>query len=201
VSKIRGARYVLCAIGAAAACRGGGEIDPARCAEVDGSVPADVRVDRLAGDHLLVMVSTSGEREGRRAAGALELVPHDSASRYVVRPGVAVDSSATIPLFGATDISIEDVGAVRLGDLGSLDPRSPGVAVLEQRRPGAGSPLDLVVRLGSLANRRDIQRFDGGYTALTVRWLEDDAFGGSWESGVSGPVAGGYFCVYRKVSE
>jgi hypothetical protein len=54
-----------------------------------------------------------------------------------------------------------------------------------------------MLRLGSVANRRDVVRFDGGYTALRVRELNADGFAGSWESGTRTPSARGYFCATR----
>jgi hypothetical protein len=53
------------------------------------------------------------------------------------------------------------------------------------------------LRLGSLANQLDLVRFDGGYTALHVRWVAPGGFGGDWSSGVRGPEAEGYFCAAR----
>ncbi len=69
----------------------------------------------------------------------------------------------------------------------------PGVIVIER----VGEPKRILLRLGSEANRRDLQRFDGGYTVLDVRTLSDNAFGGSWRSGVTRNQAEGYFCAVR----
>ena len=50
--------------------------------------------------------------------------------------------------------------------------------------------------MGSQVNRRDEVRFDGGYTALRVGWIDDEgAFGGSWASGVRTVEAEGHFCA------
>ena len=55
----------------------------------------------------------------------------------------------------------------------------------------------LLLRLGSLANRRDVVRFDGGYAVLRVKELNAEGFTGSWESGAPMPTASGHFCATR----
>ena len=106
-------------------------------------------------------------------------------------PGVIV------PLYGTTTVALDRVGAVKLGDLESADPMKPGVMVMEHRAEQNSLP-DIVLRFGSFANQRDITRFDGGFTALRVKWIQAGNFGGTWESGVTGPEAKGYFCAVRK---
>ncbi|MGH7427128.1 MAG: hypothetical protein ACREJ4_01985, partial [Candidatus Methylomirabilaceae bacterium] len=63
---------------------------------------------------------------GRSVEGALTLQALDSALRRVDRPGPTI---VTVPIIGASDIALEDVGAVRLGDVRSTDPLQPGVAI------------------------------------------------------------------------
>jgi hypothetical protein len=106
-----------------------------------------------------------------------------------------------VPFYGWTDISPDDIGAHRLGDPSSPDRSAPGVLVLTS--PDAanpGKPGSITLRIGSQANRSDIVRFDGAYTALYVRWIETGAFGGNWSSGVTGPEAEGEFCAVRSSS-
>ena len=93
---------------------------------------------------------------------------------------------------------LEQVGAHRLGDPGSQDRSAPGVLVLTSpAAAGPAGPASITLRLGSQANRSDIIRFDGAYTALYVRWVADDSFGGEWASGITGPEAKGEFCAVR----
>ncbi len=70
----------------------------------------------------------------------------------------------------------------------------PGVIVIERV---VGGPKSILLRLGAEANRRDVQRFDGGYTVLDVRTLSDDSFAGLWRSGVTRNQAEGFFCAVR----
>jgi len=98
----------------------------------------------------------------------------------------------TVPLFGSTDVNIESVGAVRVGTLSSQDPASPGVLVIESE---TGAAPSILLRLGSDANRRDLVRFDGGYTVLNVEEITAESFGGIWSSGARGLSSAGFFCV------
>lgn len=141
------------------------------------------RVDRLEGRFQLRMSADKGPLAGQAAFGELALVRRDSAG---------------VPLYGWTSLDPAAVGAHRLGDPGSRDPAAPGVLVLTSYRAAdtqAGTSVTL--RLGSQANRSDIIRFDGAYTALHVRGIDRDAFGGDWASGVEGPEASGSFCAVR----
>lgn len=137
------------------------------------------------------MVADRGDSIGR-TDGHLWLKPQNADLQDL--PG----KGNRMPLYGWTDLAIEHVGAVRMGDLSSTDSTKPGVAVLEQRSPVS---LAITLRMGSEANRRGVTRFDGGYTALTVRAVSDGGFRGSWSSSVrSGLVvheASGYFCAWR----
>jgi hypothetical protein len=94
---------------------------------------------------------------------------------------------------GRTELSLGEIGAIRMGEIATLDPTKPGVAVLQQETEEAA----ITLRLGSQANQIGNVLFDGGYTALQVKWIESLGFGGSWSSGVRGPEAGGYFCAFR----
>ena len=74
--------------------------------------------------------------------------------------------SASAPLYGFTDVDIKAVGAYRVGSLASEDPQAPGVLVLEGNYAGERS---ILLRLGSIANQRDLRRYDGAYTVLEVQ--------------------------------
>jgi hypothetical protein len=103
------------------------------------------------------------------------------------------------PFYGAADVDLAAIDGVSVGNTTSLDPMQPGVLVMERRAvPGQSPAPEIVMRLGSDANRRDRQRFDGGYTALHVRQVGPDRLAGSWSSGVTAERAAGYFCAVRK---
>ncbi len=176
------------------AARGGSE-DDAQCSPAESSLPAGSTAEGLAGQYRLTLVATRGERSGNTVQGRLWLHEQRSELRSITIAGVGPIPNATMPLYGATDTDLEGVGALRLGDPMSLDPMSPGVAVLEQRGSEKDAHTEITLRLGSAANRRDVQAFDGGFMALYVRWIEEDRFGGAWASGVTGRESEGYFCA------
>ena len=136
------------------------------------------------------MVATEGVKAGQAAEGILSLQPYDSSLRAFTIAGIR-DTAASYVHYGSTDVEPEAVGAVRPGELTSLDPMRPGAVVIQ--RKGI-----VTLRLGSEANRRDVVRFDGGFTALRVNEATGDRFAGSWTSGVSGPHSAGYFCAVRQ---
>lgn len=144
------------------------------------SLPAGASVATLAGRYRLALAATSGPGSGSRVEGELTLAP---------APGEMVAA-----LVGRASVAVESVGALKLGDLGSSDPMRPGVLVFEQAGDG---PRRILLRLGSEANRRDMQPFESGYTVLEVREMTDDGFRGSWRSGVRETEAEGYFCAAR----
>lgn len=146
-----------------------------------GSDPAEIA--SLEGAFLLQMSAEEGPQAETTAEGTLTLLRRDSAS---------------VPFYGWTSIDLESIGAHRLGDLASRDPSAPGVLVLTGPvTDGATVAPAVVLRLGSQANREEIVRFDGAFTALYVRWIEENGFGGNWASGVRGPEATGEFCAMR----
>ncbi len=176
------------------AARGGSE-DDAECSPVESRLPAGSTAEGLAGQYRLTLVATRGERSGNTVEGQLWLHEQRSELRSITIAGVGPIPNATMPLYGATDTDLEGVGGLRLGDPMSLDPMSPGVAVLEQRGSEESASTAITLRLGSAANRRDVQAFDGGFMALYVRWIEEGRFGGAWASGVTGRESEGYFCA------
>ncbi|UCG87268.1 MAG: hypothetical protein JSW71_01610 [Gemmatimonadota bacterium] len=175
-----------------------GDSDAPECTSMERNLTAGTQAETLVGEYRLVLVASSGAESSHTVAGELRLVPHDAEARYIRRPDGSPEPGLELPLYGTVDIVLDRVGAVKMGDLGSMDPMRPGVVVLEQRAPQGDSAPEITLRLGSLANQRDVTRFDGGYTALRVTWVADGRFGGIWESGVMGPEAGGHFCAYSK---
>jgi hypothetical protein len=101
--------------------------------------------------------------------------------------------------FGATDVDLTEVGAVQVGSIESRDPSRPGVIVLERHTASADEPVtQIILRLGSDANRRDRLRFDGGYTALYVREISGERLAGDWASSAGrSQETRGHFCATR----
>jgi hypothetical protein len=106
-------------------------------------------------------------------------------------PGGAAHPGFVAPLFGTADIDLEAVGARLPGRLDSADPNRPGVVVIE----ATSEPKSIILRLGSEANRRDRQAFEGSYMVLDVREIADRGFRGSWSSGLTQTEAQGFFCA------
>ncbi len=187
---------LLVAVGtiAAGACRWRvAANENAPCVPTTDTLRADASAAGLAGEYRVTIVATTGPAVGDTARGTLSLQPYAEEMQQVPGVGGAVDPNFVAPVFGALDVDITRLGAVRLGALGSVDPNMPGVIVIER----VGEPKRILLRLGSEANRRDLQRFDGGYTVLEVQTLSDDSFAGSWRSGVTRTQAEGFFCAVR----
>jgi hypothetical protein len=165
------------------------EPDPTTCIPSTSQLPTTSSAEELAGAYRLRLVATKGPMSGRTALGALTLQPYDSALRTLTIAGLR-DTAASYVLYGSTDIALDSVGAVSAGKLDSEDPLRPGVVAVE--RKGA-----LTLRLGSEANRRDVTRFDGGFTALRVLEATGNGFAGSWTSGLRLERSGGHFCAER----
>ncbi|MGH7546308.1 MAG: hypothetical protein ACREKI_09015 [Gemmatimonadota bacterium] len=144
----------------------------------------------LAGEYSLTLVAEQGPFAGRAVRGNLWLRPNPPEWTGIPSPAGGMRTDASAPLYGATDVDVEAVGALRLGDPTSPAPEAPGVLVVE-------SGEQVILRVGSEANRRDVQRFDGGYLALFVKRITPDGFAGGWASGLLGAQAEGYFCARR----
>jgi hypothetical protein len=169
------------------------------CAPVTSVLSASSTAVGLAGEYELKLVAASGAKAGTATQGALTLRPQSAALRYRARPGGARDTTVVHPLYGSADLDLTAVDAVEVGSTTSSDPMQPGVLVIERhQRPGQAPLAEIVLRLGSDANRQDRQRVDGGYTALHVRQLSAEGFSGTWGSGVTGERSAGYFCAVRK---
>jgi hypothetical protein len=174
-----------------AGCSGAnaGQSDPQPCAPVEAA-SASVTADNLAGEYKLRFVATSGSKRGTTAAGKLTLMPQDSAYWRLDLPGSSRDSTLSLPLYGTASMDFASVGAVIPGDPGSSNPANPGVLVMEY-------PGRVMLRLGSEANRRDVRRFDGAFTALQVQQVSDKGFAGTWRSGLGVDESSGHFCADR----
>jgi len=190
----RGWRLAVAIIGVACSTHAppAGAVPAADCVPVDGQLAASAPWDSLNGSWMLEMVAVTGDSSGVRAAGTLTLRAQDPALRPVVRAGM---TGVTVPVIGATDIALERVGAVRIGDVGSLDPRKPGVSIWVS--PATATTLSAVMRIGQEEIQSDLVRFDGGYTALYLRQVSATAIRGGWASAVAGTAASGYFCAER----
>jgi hypothetical protein len=201
VVRATGARLVaLLAVGAchSAAPETNRAASPATdtCAATTGELP-DSATRAGAGEYRLRLVATAGPRSGKAVDAHLRLAPLADSLR-VPPPMLGVQDTAThYPLAGSTDLDPALVGGVSTGDNASTDPTAPGVLVIERHPDAADAPTRVMLRLGALANRRGVARFDGGYFALTVRRMDADGFAGTWSSGSAREAASGYFCAER----
>ena len=167
-----------------------GQSDPQACAPVERDTAAVPSAAAIEGEYTVRLVATSGAQRGASTQGRLELMPQDSAYRRLMLPDGTRDTTYTFPLYGTADLDFASVGAVAPGDPASSDPMSPGVLVIE--RPGG-----VMLRVGSVANRWGMRRFDGAYTVLRVQETSDEGFAGTWQSGVGTETSGGHFCAVR----
>ena len=193
-------RPALIALFSVAGCAAHQSGQGRECAKVASGteLASSVRARDLAGSFRVVMVGESADFDGTRIEGTLDLLPQDSALQSLELFAGSPVSGARMPLHGALDAAIEQVGGVRVGDATRRDPMQPGVAVLEQTRAGAGErALSITLRVGADANRRDMVRFDGGFMALYVKEITADGFRGDWSSGSRGPTHVGHFCANR----
>lgn len=195
---MRRLRRIL-SVGILAGCSGAaGRATPEECSPVTAQIPAAGAATPPAGEYQLRLVATSGAKTGASVEGTLSLQPQPDALRYRTRLGGTVDTSVVHPLYGSADLDLGAVDAVSVGSIGSRDPMQPGVLVVEHHASGDNASTEIVIRLGSEANRRDRQRFDGGYTALRVREVSDTGMAGTWASGITRERSAGYFCAVRK---
>lgn len=154
-------------------------------------------VEGLAGVYELTMTASTGDRAGRSVTGRLELRASADERRTMRDIDGSEAPDVEVPYFGATDVPLDSVGAMRLGETWLFDERAPGVLFLSRVDGTSGSVVSATVRLGAQANDRDRVRFDGGYTVLRVLHRVGGDFFGHWESGVTSVQAGGHFCAFR----
>lgn len=178
---------------AACASAGGGRSAGAECEVVTGSLPADIALAPLAGRFVITLHATGGAQRGNTVTGYVTLRAAPQGT-----PGPA--PAARTAFIGTTDVRLETVGALRLGDTGSDDPRAPGVAIYEQR--GANGATTVTGRVGSYvtgAPEGGQVPIESAFTALFVRRIEAGGFAGGWTSG-TGRMDGdrsGHFCAVR----
>ena len=167
------------------------------CAALAGELSHSATGAGLGGEYRLRLVATAGPRSGEAVDARLQLAPLAD-SLQVSPPMLGVrDTTTRYPLAGSTDLDPALVGGVGTGDNASTDPTAPGVLVIERHAGASDAPASVMLRLGALANRRGLVRFDGGYFALTVRRIDADGFAGTWSSGTARQAAAGYFCAER----
>ncbi|MDD9948674.1 MAG: hypothetical protein OXU48_03990 [candidate division Zixibacteria bacterium] len=175
------------------------------CEPTTGSLEVNATLADHAGRYHLTLVADSSRAAAdsngtfRRAVSGLLTLRKLARNTDPAGSADSTDRSSdpSTPLYGFTDVEPELVGAHRVGDPGSMDPTAPGVLVLEREEYGRRV---ITLRLGSDANRKDLVRYDGTYTALSVSRIDEEGFAGSWRSGggLGFSVTTGYFCA-RKV--
>lgn len=156
------------------------------CVPSSGQLERDATLAAHAGSYRLTLVRRGDAVAIASVSGALVLYPQV--------PGFESLGSASTPLYGTADIDLGAAGAHRVGDIGSDAVDGPGVLVLEFDRDGE---RNILLRLGSAANRRDTMLADGAYTVLVVHEIRADGFSGSWRSGSHTADSHGHFCAKR----
>jgi hypothetical protein len=169
----------------------------APCAPVSGPLAPDAAADALRGAYHLELVAGHGRRAGDSTSAELELVTAPDSLQVPPPMGAIRDTTTRLPLIGWTDLQPDAIGAADTGPLDGHEPAAPGVLVIERRTRRADAPREILLRLGSEANRRDRVRFDGGYFVLTVLQSDDGGFAGTWASSANGPASGGHFCARK----
>lgn len=165
-----------------AACGGpapAAHLAPAMCGPTMATLAPGATLEEMSGSFTLTMVGAEG-----RTTGSLTLAEQPDGMRTM--------RDAATPLGGPVEIDLGAVGAQEVRTLDSTDPAAPGALVLES---DGSEGRTILVRLGSEANRRDVQAFDGAYAVLSVRSIEDGGFSGAWWSGVRDVRNEGYFCA------
>lgn len=176
----------------AIANRAGENPSPSGCLPPKGFLGPDASLEGRTGEYLLTMVEEVDTIPSRSVEGSLTLLPQlEILRQFAGSTGDAIPG-VTSPLYGSTDVRVEGVGAVSVGNLSSVDTASPGVLVIESQTEAGPT---ILLRFGSDANRRELVRFDGGFTVLSVTEISDRAFLGTWSSGTRGPQSSGFFCA------
>ena len=168
------------------------------CIARAGDLPTEATLMHGAGRYHLTLVDARGGVE-RSVTGILELVDNEPPLRRLPAPtGQAPAETILLPLHGWAAIDLAAVDALEIGEIGSRDTLQPGVLVLEQR-PAGTAPVAIMLRFGSIANRRAAEgALDGGYMALYVAHITPrGSFAGTWASGVYARRVTGHFCAIR----
>ena len=178
------------------ACAGHGRRDTAPpasdCRPSTGRLAANAPWDSLPGTWRLTLVASFGSMTGQSVQGEMTLRGQDAVQRRVERPGPTI---VTVPVIGATDVALDAVGARRIGDLHSLEPARPGLAIWVSR--GADGGMSAVLRIGQEEIHPTLLQIEGAYTVLYLREVTRDAMRGGWASGVMQEEAHGHFCAER----
>ena len=160
---------------------------PSQCQVTDTRTSAP-HAELRAGKYRLTLAASNGQWRGKEVSGSLELRKTTSTDRSPRTGQTARDSLALTPLWGATDVKFDVVGApVTASDTlvpapTSLDPVYPGVLVRILRPPIGANPAGIVLLIGTLTNRRaDIGWLDGPGIALAVRQVDSSGFRGTWQ--------------------
>jgi hypothetical protein len=169
----------------------------APCAAVSGALPADASADGLRGAYRLALVASRGVRAGDSTSAELELVAADHSLQSPPAILGLRDTTVRYPLIGWTSVDPAAVGGIRTGPFDSREPGAPGVLVIQRQTQRPEASREIMLRLGSEANRRDRVRFDGGYFALTVLRIDGEGFDGTWASAAGKQAASGHFCARR----
>jgi hypothetical protein len=157
------------------------------------------------GTYKLVLVATSGRKQGASAEGELSLRPTSSLDRSPRTGKVAQDANFVVtPLYGWSDLDFLAVGAsVASGSGGdpapsSRDPVYPGVLVRIGSLKEGYPPNSPVLLIATVSNRRDdVLATDGGGIGLWVRRLDKNTFAGEWSRWGLAMSGSGYFCATR----
>lgn len=182
---IAGAVVAATVLVASAACGGAApaaHLAPATCGPTMDVLGPGATLQEMSGSYTLTMVGADG-----RTSGSLMLREQPAELRTMM--------DADTPLGGSVEIDLAAVDAQTVRMLDSTDPAAPGALVLES---DGSEGRTILVRLGSEANRRDVQAFDGAYAVLSVRAIEEGGFSGAWWSGVRDVRTEGYFCAMRE---
>jgi hypothetical protein len=190
-------------LGAGVSFQGAGSGAPAQpaCRKSPEGLSVGSSAAGLAGEYKLVIVGTEGVAASRSVTGTLRLWSPPESLQTVRRLDGAPNVSLKIPLIGAADIDLTNVGGVDDGDLTSTDPFAPGIAVRELNAVYQGKPFtEITLHVGSSSNRRNVMRFDGPYNALYVDRIDSTSFSGRWHAslGYTTYKAEGYFCAMRR---
>jgi hypothetical protein len=182
-----------------AGCRAHGAPGVEECSPVEGALAGDDSSSGLEGEYQLTVVGSRSGESDSSATGGLVLEPNDSAHIQRLTADGEPIPGVLFTHYGWTDVPIEQIGGLALGQLDSRDPDAPGVLVIENRQLSNGEPyLSITIRLGSQANAVSAARFDEGFSALYVKEVLSDRIRGDWASGDGrGRVAEGHFCARR----
>lgn len=142
------------------------------------------------GEYRLRITATEGPQDGQSVEGAVVLRQTRSDDRSPSGQEAKDRDIRRHPLFGWTDIPLEDVGAPMSSDgpeprPTSTDPVYPGILVdtgWKAKEP-KGRPSDApLLWIGSVANRRDGSSWtDGGGVVLFVKKRKGPCLTGTWE--------------------